>query len=141
MHILSILVILFLSISSSHSFNYQRFSNNDICDVKFGILCLHDELLIVKTVAQGIIRRANDIEQNVSKTKLEYEREKYHIFQIQRTKLFETLRKKVDQEMNFTSRYSPSSFYHGESIRRNNIEKVRFQTESFVCFSSLIFSF
>jgi len=69
MSLLSILAFTLLSISSTHSFNYQRIANDDICDVKFGILCLHDELLIVKTVAEGIIRRANDIEKNVRKRK------------------------------------------------------------------------
>jgi hypothetical protein len=65
MSILSNLMLTFLSILCVSSFNPRQLENDIKCNVKGGILCTKDELMIIATIAQGIVRAATEIEKKV----------------------------------------------------------------------------
>jgi len=65
MAIYSSLMLIFLLIVCTYSFNSQRLGN-DQCKIKGGLLCVKDELKIIETIANGISRKLNEIEKTVN---------------------------------------------------------------------------
>lgn len=77
MAVFSSLMLIFLLIVCTFSFTYRRSENDLTCNLKGGILCVKDELVIIATIANGIVRKLNETEKYVN---INFKRKK-NIFQ------------------------------------------------------------
>ena len=98
-----------------------------ICERLHGILCVRDELNSIVNEAKDIARKTLALEEHVSIVLVFFDFAKtnrYVMFQIKDTIIFDKLNLIVAMEVNNTRSSQPSSKWHARFFARANIDKV-----------------
>ncbi len=98
-----------------------------MCKSHGGILCVKEQLTIIATIAKGIARKSIEIETDVSIIQIDGEKQKIKIlvcFQIKQTIAVDKLDQYINTEMDYTHFHLPTTQYHDEFFRVNNIDRV-----------------